>query len=90
MPVPFESLIPFAIISGMFLVTGTGIQYAQNKRNEGKTVRYSVDDWDHKMMQRDKQLTGTLRGQVDAPVASEEFKVNSSWKVYESLRNDFA
>ncbi|KAJ2890569.1 hypothetical protein GGI21_006124 [Coemansia aciculifera] len=90
MPVPFESLIPFAIISGMFLVTGTGIRYAQTTRNEGKRARYSLDDWDRKMMQRDTQLTGTMRGQVDEPVASPEFKVNSSWKVYDSLRNDFA
>ncbi|KAJ2020946.1 hypothetical protein GGI13_007764 [Coemansia sp. RSA 455] len=90
MPVPFESLIPFAIISGMFLVTGTGIRYAQTKRNEGKVARYSLDDWDRKMLQRDKQLTGTERGQIDEPVAPAEFKVNSAWKVYDSLRNDFA
>ncbi|KAJ1883000.1 hypothetical protein H4R99_000386 [Coemansia sp. RSA 1722] len=90
MPVPFESFVPFAIISGMFLATATGIRYAQTKRNEGKAVRYSLDDWDRKMMVRDKQLTGTMRGQVDNPIAPPEFKVNSSWKVYESLRNDFA
>ncbi|KAJ2449195.1 hypothetical protein EV183_005015 [Coemansia sp. RSA 2336] len=88
MPVPFESFIPFAIMSAMFVVTGTGIQYAQNKRNEGKAIRYSLDHWDTKMMERDKQLTGTKRGQTDDPVAPPEFKVNSAWKVYKSLRND--
>ncbi|KAJ1962032.1 hypothetical protein GGI12_002893 [Dipsacomyces acuminosporus] len=90
MPLPFESIVPFAIISGMFVATSLGIRYAHTQRNEGKSVRYSLDDWDRKMMNRDKQLTGTLRGQVDNPIAPPEFKINSSWKVYESLRNDFA
>ncbi|KAJ2302110.1 hypothetical protein H4S01_002079 [Coemansia sp. RSA 2610] len=76
-------------MSAMFVVTGTGIQFAQNKRNEGKGVRYSMDDWDRKMMARDKQLTGSIRGQSDKPVAPEEFKINSVWKVYDSFRNDF-
>ncbi|KAJ2548822.1 hypothetical protein EV175_004678 [Coemansia sp. RSA 1933] len=81
MPFPFESIIPFAIMSG--------IHYAQFKRNENKSVRYSLDDWDRKMMVRDKQLTGTMRGQKDDPIASEEFKTNSVWQVHHSLRNDF-
>ncbi|KAJ2610030.1 hypothetical protein COEREDRAFT_41813 [Coemansia reversa NRRL 1564] len=87
MPVPFESFIPFGIMSAMFVVTGVGINFAQTRRNEGKKPRYSMDDWDRKMMTRDKQLTGTPRGQNDAPVAPPEFKINSSWKVYRSLRN---
>ncbi|KAJ2855558.1 hypothetical protein GGI22_004096, partial [Coemansia erecta] len=65
-------------MSGMFTVTGFGINYAQTKRNEGKPVRYSMDDWDRKMMLRDKQLTGTPRGQADGPIAPEEFKTNST------------
>ncbi|KAJ2395277.1 hypothetical protein GGI23_004368 [Coemansia sp. RSA 2559] len=89
MPFPFESIIPFAIMSGMFTVTGFGINYAQTKRNEGKPVRYSMDDWDRKMMLRDKQLTGTPRGQADGPIAPEEFKTNSVWEVHHSFRNDF-
>ncbi|KAJ2785438.1 hypothetical protein H4R18_000521 [Coemansia javaensis] len=87
MPFPFESVIPFGIMSVMFVATGAGIQYAQNKRNEGKRPCYSLDDWDRKMMDRDQRLTGTLRGQADDPIAPPEFKVNSVWKVYESLRN---
>ncbi|KAJ2718137.1 hypothetical protein GGI07_005871 [Coemansia sp. Benny D115] len=90
MPVPFESFVPFVVMSAMFVATGSGIRYAQTKRNEGMAARYSLDDWDRKMMTRDRQLTGTFRGQADSPVAPEEFKTNSAWKVYESLRNDFA
>ncbi|KAJ2381483.1 hypothetical protein GGI05_005968 [Coemansia sp. RSA 2603] len=90
MPVPFESFVPFGVMTAMFLATATGIRFAQTKRNEGKAVRYSLDDWDRKMMARDHQLTGTMRGQVDDIIAPPQFKVNSSWKVYESLRNDFA
>ncbi|KAJ2353604.1 hypothetical protein IWW50_004091 [Coemansia erecta] len=88
MPFPFESLIPFAVMSTMFVVTGVGIQYANNKRNGGKGIRYSMDDWDRKMMMRDMQLTGAVRGQADSPKAPPEFKINSVWKVYDSFRND--
>ncbi|KAJ2763606.1 hypothetical protein IWQ56_004791 [Coemansia nantahalensis] len=90
MPFPFETLIPFGIMSAMFVVTGVGIQYAQNKENEGKRPCYSLDDWDRKMMERDLRLTGTKRGQTDDPTAPPEFKVNSVWKVYPSFRNDYA
>ncbi|KAJ2160020.1 hypothetical protein GGF46_002582 [Coemansia sp. RSA 552] len=90
MPFPFESMIPFGIMSLMFVVTGSGLRFAQTRRNEGKRPRYSLDDWDRKMMDRDRQLTGTFRGQVDQAVAPPEFKVNSVWKTYHSLRNDFA
>ncbi|KAJ2481360.1 hypothetical protein IWW56_001790 [Coemansia sp. RSA 2131] len=87
MPVPFESLIPFAIMSAMFVVAGNAVQFALNKESGGKGIRYSMDDWDRKMMMRDRQLTGSDRGQVDTPIASPEFKVNSVWKVHDSFRN---
>ncbi|KAJ2503392.1 hypothetical protein H4S06_005717 [Coemansia sp. BCRC 34490] len=89
MPLPFESLIPFAVMSAMFTATGLGLYYVQYNRNEHKPPRYSVDDWDRKMMLRDKQLTGTRRGQVDKPIAPEEFKINSAWQVHHSFRNDY-
>lgn len=76
-------------MSAMFVATGLGIKYAQTTRNEGKAARYSLDDWDEKMMVRDKRLTGTMRGQVDNVKAPSEFKVNSAWKVNDSFRNDF-
>ncbi|KAG8426364.1 hypothetical protein J3459_008203 [Metarhizium acridum] len=46
MPVPFETLLPYAIMIGMFGVTGTGLAVVKTWRNEGKRPRYSLDQWD--------------------------------------------
>ncbi|XP_044719108.1 NADH-ubiquinone oxidoreductase MWFE subunit domain-containing protein [Hirsutella rhossiliensis] len=46
MPVPFEALLPYAIMIGMFGVTGTGLAFVKTMRNEGKRPRYSLDEWD--------------------------------------------
>ncbi|POR39183.1 Uncharacterized protein TPAR_00616 [Tolypocladium paradoxum] len=46
MPVPFEALLPYAIMIGMFGVTGTGLAAVKTWRNEGKRPRYSLDQWD--------------------------------------------
>jgi hypothetical protein len=65
MPVPFEALLPYAIMIGMFGISGTGLAVIKNYQNEGKRPRYSVDQWDRQMMERDRRLTGTLRGRTD-------------------------
>ncbi|KAJ1929602.1 hypothetical protein IWQ60_001032 [Tieghemiomyces parasiticus] len=85
MPVPFEAVIPFGIIAGLMSVTGLGLMAAQRARNDWKPQRYDVDDWDLLMMERDKRLTGTLRGQSDNPIAPPGFATNSIWRVYKPI-----
>ncbi|KAL6917961.1 hypothetical protein FSST1_009456 [Fusarium sambucinum] len=80
MPVPFEALLPYAIMIGMFGISGTGLAVIKNIQNEGKRPRYSVDQWDRQMMERDRRLTGTLRGQTDKPEAPLGFELNNPWK----------
>ncbi|KAF4504643.1 hypothetical protein G6O67_008070 [Ophiocordyceps sinensis] len=81
MPVPFEALLPYAIMIGMFGVTGTGLAFIKTMRNEGKRPRYSLDEWDRQMMTRDRRLTGTMRGQTDRPQAPLGFELNNPWKL---------
>ncbi|EGU75363.1 hypothetical protein FOXB_14124 [Fusarium oxysporum f. sp. conglutinans Fo5176] len=82
MPVPFEALLPYAIMIGMFGISGTGLAVIKTWQNEGKRPRYSVDQWDRQMMDRDRRLTGTLRGQTDKPEAPLGFELNNPWKQY--------
>ncbi|CCT70091.1 uncharacterized protein FFUJ_06030 [Fusarium fujikuroi IMI 58289] len=92
MPVPFEALLPYAIMIGMFGISGTGLAVVKNWQNEGKRPRYSVDQWDRPddssrvltnwtVMDRDRRLTGTLRGQTDKPEAPLGFELNNPWKL---------
>ncbi|KHO01680.1 uncharacterized protein MAM_00681 [Metarhizium album ARSEF 1941] len=101
MPVPFETLLPYAIMIGMFGVTGTGLAVVKAWRNEGKRPRYSLDQWDRiiqdiivslygvqietnalsQVMDRDRRLTGTLRGQIDRPEAPPGFEFSNGWKL---------
>uniref|UniRef100_Q6MFL8 NADH dehydrogenase [ubiquinone] 1 alpha subcomplex subunit 1 n=1 Tax=Neurospora crassa TaxID=5141 RepID=Q6MFL8_NEUCS len=46
MPVPFEALIPYAIIVTMFGVTGAGLSAIKTAQNGGKKARWSLDTWD--------------------------------------------
>ncbi|KAK7426713.1 hypothetical protein QQZ08_006749 [Neonectria magnoliae] len=46
MPVPFEALLPYVIMTGMFAVSGTGLAFIKTWQNEGKRPRYSIDQWD--------------------------------------------
>ncbi|KAK4189384.1 hypothetical protein QBC35DRAFT_493525 [Podospora australis] len=81
MPVPFETLIPYVIITAMFGVTGAGLSKVKNMQSGGKRHRWSIDQWDKQMMDRDRRLTGYLRGQTDNPVAPPGFELNHAWKV---------
>jgi hypothetical protein len=81
MPVPFEALLPYAIMTAMFGISGTGLAVIKTWQNEGKRPRYSVDQWDRQMMERDRRLTGTLRGQTDKPEAPLGFELNNPWKL---------
>ncbi|UZJ51571.1 hypothetical protein CBS101457_000891 [Exobasidium rhododendri] len=79
MPVPWEAFIPMGLVVVMFGVTGTGFNVAKRMTNDGKPLRYDVDNWDRLMMQRDERLTGSFRGQATNPIAPKEFATNSAW-----------
>ncbi|KTW28282.1 uncharacterized protein T551_02701 [Pneumocystis jirovecii RU7] len=81
MPVPFEALIPFGIIVGLFSVTGGMLTAVQYFENNGHKPRYDLDRWDRQMIARDQRLTGALRIQSDNPRAPSAFATNSEWKV---------
>ncbi|CAG8619871.1 9335_t:CDS:2 [Ambispora gerdemannii] len=84
MPIPFEALIPFGFVTAMFGVTGTLLHAVKTYQNDGKKPRYGLTQWDLQMMERDRRLTGSFRGQTSNPVAPIEFGYNSS--LYQSLR----
>ncbi|KAI5808083.1 hypothetical protein DFH27DRAFT_544324 [Peziza echinospora] len=81
MPVPFEALLPYGIMLGMFAITGVGLSSIRAYANEGKRHRRSIDQWDRVMMERDARLTGTLRGQSNQAVAPPGYELSSAWKV---------
>ncbi|TLS28841.1 hypothetical protein PpBr36_00303 [Pyricularia pennisetigena] len=107
MPVPFETLIPYAIITAMFGVSGAGISAFRRYTNGGKRPRRSIDQWDRMItqqqsysfstwgrvslircatvMDRDRRLTGFLRGQSDNPIAPPGFELNNPWRTEERM-----
>ncbi|EXJ90700.1 hypothetical protein A1O1_03804 [Capronia coronata CBS 617.96] len=80
MGVPFEALIPYVIMTGLFGVTGAGLASLRYYTNDYKRPRRQTDVWDRQMMDRDYRLTGSMRGQSDAVAAPIGFEVNSRWK----------
>ncbi|KAK4100540.1 hypothetical protein N658DRAFT_473068 [Parathielavia hyrcaniae] len=81
MPIPFETLIPYGIIIAMFGVSGAGLNKIKNMASGGKRHRWSLDQWDKVLMDRDRRLTGYLRGQTDNPIAPPGFELNNPWRV---------
>jgi hypothetical protein len=81
MGVPFEALLPYGIMIGMFAFTGGAMAQLQYMQNGGKRHRYGVDTWDKQMMERDRRLTGYLRGQTDKAAAPPGFELNNPWRV---------
>ncbi|GJC81254.1 hypothetical protein ColLi_04092 [Colletotrichum liriopes] len=84
MPVPFETLIPYGIMIAMFGVTGTGLHVIKGIQNGGKKPRWGLDQWDRKcflVMDRDRRLTGDLRGQVGNHEAPPGFELNNPWRL---------
>ncbi|KAG1752470.1 NADH dehydrogenase 1 alpha subcomplex [Suillus paluster] len=73
MPVPWEALIPFGLLTSMFAAAGTLLNTSKRAQNQGKPVRYHVDTWDEMMMDRDRRLTGHIRGQSVCAVPSLTF-----------------
>ncbi|CAD0088598.1 unnamed protein product [Aureobasidium vineae] len=76
MGVPFEALLPYGICLAVCI---------RNIQNGGKRARHSVDQWDRQMMDRDRRLTGWLRGQVDRPIAPAGFEYSNGWRVEKNL-----
>ncbi|KAL2350153.1 hypothetical protein BJ546DRAFT_1069456 [Cryomyces antarcticus] len=88
MGVPFEALIPYGIMLGMFGVTGAALSKLRHMQNGGKRGRHSVDQWDRAqapdkvvVMDRDRRLTGFIRGQTDRVQAPPGFELNNPWRV---------
>ncbi|KZF24943.1 hypothetical protein L228DRAFT_243695 [Xylona heveae TC161] len=65
----------------MFAITGAGLSKIRNMQNGGKRPRHSIDQWDRVMMERDRRLTGFLRGQTDNVEAPPGFELNNPWKM---------
>ncbi|EPQ59031.1 small secreted protein [Gloeophyllum trabeum ATCC 11539] len=79
MPVPWEALIPFGLLTVMFGAAGTLLNTSKRLQNQGKGPRYNIDAWDEMMMDRDRRLTGHPRGQRSDPVAPDDFSTSSMW-----------
>ncbi|KAL0098045.1 NADH dehydrogenase 1 alpha subcomplex subunit 1 NDUFA1 [Phycomyces blakesleeanus] len=79
MPVPFESFLPFVIIASFYCVTASGLSVARYYSNDKKPTRYGLDTWERQMMERDRRLTGSKRGQSSEAVAPAIFSTNSVW-----------
>ncbi|KIK81848.1 hypothetical protein PAXRUDRAFT_832587 [Paxillus rubicundulus Ve08.2h10] len=79
MPVPWEALIPFGLLTSMFATAGTLLKTSKMAQNQGKPVRYNLDPWEEMMMDRDRRLTGHMRGQKSDPTPPEGFETSSAW-----------
>ncbi|KAI5951895.1 hypothetical protein KGF54_004970 [Candida jiufengensis] len=91
MPVPFEGLIPYAIMTAFFGLAGHGVGAIRYWDNGWKNDRYFLDSWDKKMLARDFYLTGTHRGQTSEAIAPESFKTieQIDQVYYDPYRNQF-
>uniref|UniRef100_A0A060T722 NADH dehydrogenase [ubiquinone] 1 alpha subcomplex subunit 1 n=1 Tax=Blastobotrys adeninivorans TaxID=409370 RepID=A0A060T722_BLAAD len=78
--IPFEGLLPYAVIFGLISVAGGGLSALHSIKNNGKRDRYNLDQWERQMLQRDFRLTGKYREQSDKAIAPDSFKTSSWWK----------
>lgn len=76
MPIPFEGLLPYAVMTGFFALAGHGVGFIRYWDNGWKNDRWDLDQWDQKMMARDFLLTGTKRGQTSEAIAPDHFKTS--------------
>ncbi|EZF34506.1 hypothetical protein H101_01939 [Trichophyton interdigitale H6] len=93
MGVPFEALLPYGIIIGLFGVTGVGLSTLKYYSNGRKNPRRGIDAWDQVscgatssspfqlVMERDLRLTGQRRGQTSNHAAPPGFAYSNPWKV---------
>ncbi|KAL6707746.1 hypothetical protein ACN47E_003867 [Coniothyrium glycines] len=83
MGVPFEALLPYAIMTGFFAFTAVSVGKLREMQNGGKRARRGMDQWDRVMLERDRRLTGFARGQTDKPEAPPGFELNNPWRCEE-------
>ncbi|KAJ4398381.1 hypothetical protein N0V91_010226 [Didymella pomorum] len=76
MGVPFEALLPYAIMTGFFAFSAVSVGKLKEMQNGGKRTRRGVDAWDR----RDRRLTGFMRGQTDKAEAPAGFELNNPWR----------
>ncbi|KAF2749421.1 hypothetical protein M011DRAFT_419734 [Sporormia fimetaria CBS 119925] len=81
MGVPFEALLPYGIMVGMFAFSAVSVGKLRQMQNGGKRARRGLDAWDRVMLERDRRLTGFMRGQTDKPEAPKGFELNNPWRV---------
>ncbi|KAF2657930.1 hypothetical protein K491DRAFT_714059 [Lophiostoma macrostomum CBS 122681] len=96
MGVPFETLLPYGVMLGMFAFSAAAVGGLRNMQNGGKRARRGIDAWDQYdasamtsslvltpgvVMERDRRLTGFVRGQTDKPEAPKGFETNNPWRV---------
>ncbi|KAF2178214.1 hypothetical protein K469DRAFT_731714 [Zopfia rhizophila CBS 207.26] len=82
MGIPFEALLPYGIMIGMFAFTGGALGQLRWMQNGGKRPRHGLDAWDRTaVMERDRRLTGFARGQTDRAEAPPGFELNNPWRV---------
>ncbi|KAF7432807.1 hypothetical protein PC9H_004750 [Pleurotus ostreatus] len=80
MPVPWEALLPFGLVTVMFGAAGTLFNVSTRAQNLGKPGRYGVDKWEDMMMRRDERLTGHRRGQTSDPTPPPGYEISSVWE----------
>ncbi|KAK4927949.1 hypothetical protein LTR66_016258 [Elasticomyces elasticus] len=81
MGVPFETLLPYGLMLGLFGVTGASVSTLRWYTNDYKRPRRGLDRWDRQMIERDMRITGKMRGQSDVVEAPLGFEVSNQWKV---------
>ncbi|KAI1913473.1 hypothetical protein LOZ53_002472 [Ophidiomyces ophidiicola] len=69
MGVPFEALLPYGIIVGLFGVTGIGMTLMGRLQNHGKRPRRGIDTWDRQSRCLRFELPGPLS--ADTPTVME-------------------
>lgn len=91
MPVPFEGLLPYAIMTAFYGLAGHGVGAIRYWDNGYKNDRWDLDEWDELMMARDFRLTGVRRGQSQEAVAPDSFKTSqiTEQEYYTPYRDQF-
>ncbi|KAF2460685.1 hypothetical protein BDY21DRAFT_369639 [Lineolata rhizophorae] len=85
MGVPFEALIPYGVMGVMFAIAGAAMGKLKHMQSGGKRPRRNLDAWDRQMMNRDRRLTGYLRGQSDDAMAPAGFELNNPWRMEKGI-----
>ncbi|KAJ5109002.1 hypothetical protein N7456_005677 [Penicillium angulare] len=87
MGVPFEALLPYGIIVGMFGVTGVGLYASKRFLNEGKKNRWNNDIWDRQSKfefdRGDMETTGSgnwLKLIFIRTVMERDLRITGTWR----------